>query len=50
VNTKKVGSARISGLGAAQITRRGSAVPAINAGTRIKVKTTGGATIVSGHF
>ena len=50
VNSTKVGSARISGLGAAQISRRGSAFPAINAGTRVKVKTAGGATIVAGRF
>ena len=50
VNSTKVGSARISGLGTAQINRRGSAFPAINAGTRVKVKTAGGATIVAGRF
>ena len=50
VNSTKVGSARISGLGAAQINRRGSTFPAINAGTRVKVKTAGGATIVAGRF
>jgi len=50
VNAKKVGSARISGLGAAQIKRRGSSFPAVKAGTQIKVKAAGGATIVSGSF
>ena len=50
VNSTKVGSARISGLGAAQVNKRGSSFPAIKAGTRIKVKTTGGATIVAGRF
>ena len=50
VNSTKVGSARVNGLGAAQINRRGSTFPAIKAGTQIKVKTTGGATIVSGRF
>ena len=50
VNSTKVGSARISGLGTAQINRRGSAFPAINAGTRVKVKPPGGATIVAGRF
>jgi hypothetical protein len=49
VNSTKVGSARVSGLGAAQIDRRG-AFPAIRAGTRIKVKTAGGTLIVSGRF
>ena len=50
VNAKKVGSARISSLGAAQINRRNSSFPAINSGTRIIVKTASGATIVSGRF
>ena len=50
VNSTKVGSARISGLGAAQIERRGSAFPTVHAGTRIKVKTTAGKTIVAGRF
>jgi hypothetical protein len=50
VGSTKVGSARISGLGAAQINRRGSSFPAVRAGTVIKVKTARGATIVSGRF
>jgi hypothetical protein len=50
VNSTKVGSARISGLGAAQINRRGSAFPAVHAGTRVKVKTAAGSTIVAGRF
>jgi hypothetical protein len=50
VNSTKVGSARVNRLGAAQVNRRGASFPAINAGTRIKVKTAGGATIVSGRF
>jgi hypothetical protein len=50
VNSTKVGSARVSGLGAAQVERRGASFPAINAGTRIKVKTAGGTLIVSGRF
>jgi opacity protein-like surface antigen len=50
VNSTKVGSARVNGLGAAQVNRRGASFPAIKAGTRIKVKTAGGATIVSGRF
>ena len=50
VNAKKVGSARISGLGAAQINRRNSSFPAIKSGTRISVKTAGGTRIVSGRF
>ena len=50
VNAKRVGSARISGLGAAQINRRGASFPAVKAGTRISVKTAGGRLIVSGRF
>ena len=50
VNRTKVGSARISALGAAQINRRGSTFPAVRAGTVIKVKTAQGTTVVSGRF
>lgn len=50
VNSTKIGSARISGLGAAQDTRRGSSVPAVRAGTAIKVKTAAGRLVVSGRF
>jgi hypothetical protein len=50
VNSTKVGSARISGLGAAQVNRRGAGFPAIHAGTRVKVKTAAGRLIVSGRF
>jgi hypothetical protein len=50
VNSKKLGSKRISGLGAAQLDRRGSNFPAIGSGTRISVKTAGGRLIASGRF
>jgi opacity protein-like surface antigen len=51
VNSTKVGSARVNALGAAQVNRRGASFPAINAGTRIKVKTAAaGKWIVSGRF
>ena len=50
VNSTKIGSARISGLGAAQVTRRGSTFPAIQSGTVIKVKTARGKMVVSGRF
>ena len=50
VGRTKVGSARISGLGAAQVNRRGSSFPAVRAGTVIKVKTARGVTVVSGRF
>ena len=50
VGSTKLGSARINGLGAAQIKRRGSSFPTVQSGTVIKVKTTRGATVVSGRF
>ena len=50
VNSTKVGSARVNGLGEAQVNRRGASFPTINAGTRIKVKTAAGKLIVSGRF
>ena len=50
VNSTKIGSARVSRLGAAQVNRRGAGFPAINAGTRVKVKTAAGKPIVSGQF
>src|SRR5262245_11075587 len=50
VNRTKVGSGRVNGVGAAQVERRGASFPAINAGTRINVKTAGGTLIVSGRF
>jgi hypothetical protein len=50
VNSTKVGSARVNGLGAAQVNRRGASFPTIDAGTRIKVKTAAGKLIVSGRF
>lgn len=50
VNAKKVGSARVNGLGAAQVDRRGAGFPSVGAGTQIKVKTAAGKLIVSGRF
>jgi hypothetical protein len=50
VGAKKIGSKRISALGAAQIERRGASFPAVKAGTRISVKTAGGRLIASGRF
>jgi hypothetical protein len=50
VGSKRVGSKRISALGAAQLDRRGPTFPAINSGTRISVKTASGRLIVSGRF
>lgn len=50
VNSTKIGSGRVSALGAARVDRRGATFPTIQSGTMIKVKTAGGATIVSGRF
>jgi hypothetical protein len=50
VNARKVGSKRVSALGAAQLDRRGATFPAIKSGTRISVKTAGGTLIASGRF
>lgn len=50
VGSRKLGSKRISALGAAQLDRRGSTFPAIGSGTRISVKTASGKLIVSGRF
>jgi hypothetical protein len=50
VNNTKVGTSRVNALGAARVDRRGSSFPAVSAGTRIKVKTSGGKLIVSGRF
>jgi hypothetical protein len=49
----KLGTAKVSALGAARISRnseRGQRVPQVSAGTKVKVRTTGGATIVLGSF
>ena len=50
VGSRKLGSKRISALGAAQLDRRGSNFPAVGSGTRISVKTAGGRLIASGRF
>lgn len=49
----KLGSAKVSALGAAHISRStelGQAVPAVSAGTKVTVRTAAGAKIVSGSF
>jgi hypothetical protein len=49
----KLGTAKVSALGAARISRnteRGQRVPQVVAGTKVKVRTARGATIVSGSF
>ena len=50
VNGTKIGSSRVSSLGAARVDKRGSSFPAVQSGTVIKVKTAGGKMIVSGRF
>jgi hypothetical protein len=53
VGGKKVASAKVNRFGAAEINRnseRGQFVPAVRAGTSVKVKTAGGALIVRGSF
>ena len=50
---KTVGTARVNRFGAAEIERnsqRGQFVPAVRAGTAVKVKTAAGALIVKGSF
>jgi hypothetical protein len=53
VGGKKVASAKVNRFGAAEVNRnseRGQFVPAVRAGTSVKVKTAGGALIVRGSF
>ena len=53
VGGKKLGTAKVTALGAAHISRsteRGQAVPAVPAGTGVTVRTAAGAKIVSGSF
>ena len=53
VGGSKLGTAKVNALGAARISRnteRGQRVPQVAAGTAVKVRTAGGATIVSGSF
>jgi hypothetical protein len=50
VGGKKLGTAKVSALGAAQIERRNSTVPAVRAGTAVSVKTAGGVLIARGSF
>ena len=50
VGGKRLGSAKVGALGAAHIERRNGAVPAVNAGTVVSVKTPGGVLIARGSF
>jgi hypothetical protein len=50
VGGKRLGSAKVGALGAAHIERRNGAVPAVNAGTVVSVKTAGGVLIARGAF
>jgi hypothetical protein len=50
---RKLGTAKVNAFGNAEINRnseRGQLVPAVRAGTAVKVKTAAGATIVKGSF
>jgi hypothetical protein len=49
----KLGTVKVSALGAARLSRnteRAQRVPQVTAGTVVKVRTAGGAAIVSGSF
>ena len=50
VGANRLGSAKVGALGAAHIERRNSAVPAVGAGTIIRVKTARGVLIARGSF
>jgi hypothetical protein len=50
VGAKRLGSAKVGALGAAHIERRNSAVPAVGAGTVVRVKTARGVLIARGSF
>jgi hypothetical protein len=50
VGGAKLGTAKVGALGAAQIERRNSAVPAVRSGTAVSVKTAGGVLIARGSF
>jgi hypothetical protein len=50
VGGRKLGTAKVGALGAAQIERRNSAVPAVRAGTAVSVKTASGLLIAKGSF
>jgi hypothetical protein len=50
VGGKRLGSAKVGALGAGHIERRNGAVPAVNAGTVVSVKTAAGVLIARGSF
>jgi hypothetical protein len=50
VSGKRLGSAKVGALGAAHIRRRNGAVPVVQAGTAVSVKTAGGVLIAKGSF
>src|SRR5689334_8690159 len=50
VGGERLGSAQVNGFGAAHIVRRNAAVPAVHAGTAVRVKPAGGVLIVRGSF
>jgi len=53
VGGAKLGTAKVSALGAARLSRNselGQRVPQVSAGTVVKVRTGGGTTVVKGAF
>jgi hypothetical protein len=50
VGANRLGSSKVSALGAAHIERRNRAVPAVGAGTVVRVKTARGVLIARGSF
>ena len=50
VNGNLVGSATVNGLGTARINRSGNSVPAVSAGSKIRVRRPNGTLVASGRF
>lgn len=50
INGQKVGSFLVSSLGAGRLTLRGTAIPPIQPGVTVKIKTGAGILVVSGKF
>ena len=50
VNGNLVGTATVNGFGTARINRSGTSVPAVSAGSRIRVRKLNGALVASGRF
>ena len=50
VNGKLVGAATVDGFGTARLRRSGSVVPAVSAGSAVRIRTTTGVLVASGRF